>query len=82
MNIQNYHFCKRCHVLCNVNLVQDFHLMLYLNSHFLLVKYWKKCRPLYNLQVYQTPDSVMMNQRVHYFHDLGPSYFYRIKAMS
>ena len=26
--------------------------------------------------------STMMNQRVDYFHDVGSSYFYRIKAMS
>ena len=37
---------------------------------------------LLNFQVYQAPDSVMMNQRVHYFLDLGLSYFYHIKAMS
>ena len=67
-----------------MNLVQEFHLMLYLNSHFLFAKYWKKMRTLtlLNSQVYQAPESVMMNQRVHYFHDLGLSYFYRIKAMS
>ena len=33
------HFCKRSHVSCHVYWVQDFHLMLYPNSHFLLVKY-------------------------------------------
>ena len=38
MNIQNCHFCKGSHVRCHRNWVQDFHLMLYLNSHFLLVK--------------------------------------------
>ena len=37
---------------------------------------------LLNLQVYQTPESVIMNQKVHYFHDLSLSYFYRIKVMS
>ena len=42
MNIQNCYFCKRCHVSCHINWFQDFHLMLYLNSHFLLAKYWKK----------------------------------------
>ena len=35
-----------------------------------------------NFQVYQAPESVMMTQRVHYFLDLGQSYFYRIKGMS
>ena len=42
MNIQNCYFCKRCHVSCHIIWFQDFHLMLYLNSHFLLAKYWKK----------------------------------------
>ena len=36
MNIQNCRFCKRCHVRCHW--IQDFHLMLYLNSHFLLTQ--------------------------------------------
>ena len=36
---------------------------------------------LLNPQVYQAPESVMMNQRVHQFHDLDISYFYRIKAI-
>ena len=35
-----------------------------------------------NPQVYQAPKIVMMNQRVHYFHDLGLSNFYRIKIIS
>ena len=39
-------------------------------------------RILWNFQVYQALESVMMNQRVHYFLDLGLSYFYRIKAVS
>ena len=33
-------------------------------------------------QIYQAPESVIMNDRLHYFHGLGLSYFYRIKAMS
>ena len=33
-------------------------------------------------QVYQAPERVMMNHRIHYFHDLGLSHFYRIKAVS
>ena len=37
---------------------------------------------LLNLQVYQTPESVIMNQKVHYFHDLSLFYFCRIIAMS
>ena len=37
---------------------------------------------LLNIQAYQAPESVMINQRVHYFLDLGLSYFYRIKVMS
>ena len=37
---------------------------------------------LLNTQIYQAPESVIMNLRVHYFHDLGLSYFYRIKAIS
>ena len=37
---------------------------------------------LLNPQVYQAPESVIMNQKVHYFYDLNLSYFYRIKAMS
>ena len=37
---------------------------------------------LLNPQVYQAPESVIMNQKVHYFHDFSLSYFYRIKAMS
>ena len=36
---------------------------------------------LLNPQIYLAPESVIMNHRVHYFHDLGLSYFYRIKAM-
>ena len=32
--------------------------------------------------MYQAPKSVVMNQRVHYFHGLDLSYFYRIKVMS
>ena len=35
-----------------------------------------------NFQVYQSPESVMMTQRVHYFLDLGLSYFHHIKGMS
>ena len=37
---------------------------------------------LLNPQVYQAPESVIMNQRIHYFHDLGLSYFYRLKVMA
>ena len=37
---------------------------------------------LLNPQIYQALESVIMNHRVHYFHDLGLSYFYRIKAIS
>ena len=37
---------------------------------------------LLNPETYQALESVIMNHRVHYFHDLGLSYFYRIKAMS
>ena len=37
---------------------------------------------LLNPQIYQAPESVLMNHGVYYFHDLGLSYFYRIKAMS
>ena len=37
---------------------------------------------LLNAQIYQALESVIMNHRVHYIHDLGLSYFYRIKAMS
>ena len=33
-------------------------------------------------QVYQAAESVIMTQRVHYFLDLGQSYFYRIKGRS
>ena len=33
-------------------------------------------------QVYQAPESVMRNQKVHYFRDFSLSYFYSIKAMS
>ena len=33
-------------------------------------------------QVYQAPESVIMNQKVHYFNDLSLLYFYCIKAMS
>ena len=33
-------------------------------------------------QTYQATESVIMNHRVHYFHSLDLSYFYRIKAMS
>ena len=36
---------------------------------------------LLNPQVYQAPESVIIKQKVHYFHDLSLSYFYRIKAM-
>ena len=37
---------------------------------------------LLNPQVYQAPESVIKDQRVHYFQDLGLSYFYRIKTLS
>ena len=37
---------------------------------------------LLNPQICQAEESVIMNHRVHYFHDLGLSYFYRIKAVS
>ena len=33
-------------------------------------------------QVYQASESIMINQRVHPFHDFGLSYFYHIKVMS
>ena len=39
------HFSKGCHVRCHINWVQNFHLMLYLNLHFLFVKYWKNAGP-------------------------------------
>ena len=35
-----------------------------------------------NPQVYQAPESVIINHRVHYPLDSGLSYFYRIKAIS
>ena len=37
---------------------------------------------LLNPQIYQAPESVIMNHRFHYFQGLGLCYFYRIKAMS
>ena len=37
---------------------------------------------LLNPQIYKTLESVIMNHRVHYFHDLGLSCFYNIKATS
>ena len=37
---------------------------------------------LLNLQIYQALEILIMNYRVHYFHNLGLSYLYRIKAMS
>ena len=37
---------------------------------------------LLNPQVYHASEGVIMNHRVHYFHDSSLSYFYRIKAMS
>ena len=37
---------------------------------------------LLNFWVYQAPESVMMNQRVHLFSWFGPILFYRIKARS
>ena len=37
---------------------------------------------LLNSQVYQALESVIMNHRVNYFHDLGLSYFYSVKTMS
>ena len=37
---------------------------------------------LLNPQIYQAPESVIKNHRVHCLHDLGLCYFYRIKAMS
>ena len=37
---------------------------------------------LLNPEIYQALKSVIMNNRVHYFHYLGLSSFYRIKAMS
>ena len=36
---------------------------------------------LLNFQIYQPPESVMTNQRVHHFHNLGVSYFCSIKAL-
>ena len=33
MNIQNFNSRKRYHVRCHINCVQEFHLILYLNSH-------------------------------------------------
>ena len=33
MNIQNCSSRKQCHVRCHINCVQEFHLILYLNSH-------------------------------------------------
>ena len=41
MITQNCHSLKRCQDKCYINWLQDFHLMLYLNSQFLLVKYRK-----------------------------------------
>ena len=37
---------------------------------------------LLNPQVYHAPESVIMNQKVHYFLDLRLSYFCHIKEMS
>ena len=48
-------------------MIQDFHLIFYLNPHIILVKSRKKMLTLIlNPQVYQAPESVMMNQRVQY----------------
>ena len=35
-----------------------------------------------NPQIYQAPESVIMNRRVWYAYDLGLSYFYRMKSIS
>ena len=83
MNIQNCHSHKHFHVRCHINRVQDFHLMLYLNSPFLLVKYWKNTY----LYIFKPPSlsstrQVMMNETVHYFHDQCLYCFYRTKALS
>ena len=83
MNIQNCYFCKRCHGRCHINRVQDFHLILFLTQIFFWLNSGKIGEPyIIQLQVDQAPESVIMNQRVHYFLDLGLSYFDHIKAMS
>ena len=61
--------------MCHENCVQDFHFVLYLNPFFVLAKSWRKMSTIILLphpcfHVYQAPESVMMNQKVHYFHDL------------
>ena len=61
--------------MCHENCVQDFHFVLYLNPYFVLAKSWRKMSTIVLLphpcfHVYQAPESVMMNQKVHYFHDL------------
>ena len=33
-------------------------------------------------QIYQAPESVIMNHMIHYFYDLGQCYFYWIKAIT
>ena len=37
---------------------------------------------LLNSQIYQAPESVIMNHMIHYFHDLGQCYFDWIKAIT
>ena len=36
---------------------------------------------LLNIHIYQGPETVIMNRRVHYVHELGLPYLYGIKAM-
>ena len=80
MNIRNCHSRKIYHVRCHINWVLDFHFISYLNPYFLLIKSREKYRRLIiKIQcVYQILDNVMINQRVHYFHDLCLFFFYGI----
>ena len=45
MNIQNYHFCKRCHVRCHINWVQGFHLSCILTHIFFWLNSGKYADP-------------------------------------
>ena len=83
INIQYFHSPKGSHVACDINWVQDFHLVWYLNPHVLLVKFRITFKPLY----YQPPSLWSTKEcdnepKGTLFHDLWLAYFYSMKAMS
>ena len=84
------HFCKRCHVRCHINWVQDFDDLMILSIWRCILThifFWLNTENNANPYITKLPylantESVIMNHMIHHFHHLVQCYFYCIKEIT